>query len=319
MTDEKIPGQKYQSHQSQNRIKLIQKIKRYHEILYDLNEKLSIMINDHRTCELSILSQHSALQAKYLYYKHGEYVLRITTDIISKFKMILNICQSVYYLNFRLKENDYESTTPRINGSLTPGPHDDHMGDYDKEHNFYSVTENEQRKQYAVLKQVLRKKAQAFQKLPTLQKPSEPKTGNELNRNPVLSSIHPNGKPPVHIEIGQHTIKNTKKPPLETVKSLENGDDEADRVNNKVTPIEKEILREDLKEKLLRLDSNDSFIRETDSSSITSENDSVLCFIDDLEHESEMKNQALLNQHSLNNKTILPYTDSFQAQQDTNK
>jgi hypothetical protein len=85
------------------------------------------------------------------------------------------------------------------------------------------------------------------------------------------------------------------------------------------SPIEKEMQKENLKEKLLRLDSNDSFIRETDSSSITSENESVLAYIDDLEHENEMKNDQMLNQESLNGKTILPYTDSFQVQLDTNK
>ncbi len=85
------------------------------------------------------------------------------------------------------------------------------------------------------------------------------------------------------------------------------------------SPIEKEMHKENLKEKLLRLDSNDSFIRETDSSSITSENESVLAYIDDLEHENEMKNDQMLNQESLNGKTILPYTDSFQVQLDTNK
>ncbi len=123
------------------------------------------------------------------------------------------------------------------------------------------------------------------------------------------------------IEIGPHIIKNSKKPKLETLDSLENGQETmrnqelvSVEQNTKVSPIEKEIIKEDLKEKLLRIDSNDSFIRETDSSSITSENDSVLCFIDELEQENEIKKLE-----SLNNNTIIPYTDSFQVQQDTNK
>jgi hypothetical protein len=76
----------------------------------------------------------------------------------------------------------------------------------------------------------------------------------------------------------------------------------------------------------MRLDSMDSFIRETDSSSITSDNDSVLCYIDDLELEGvvtisdQTKQDSVMNEQiSLNNKTILPSTDSFQVQQDTNK
>jgi hypothetical protein len=140
-------------------------------------------------------------------------------------------------------------------------------------------------------------------------------TSNSIN--PKTSS----NVPLSGIEIGHHTIKHSKKPKLETLDSLENGHGPAKQqelavceATAKVSPIEKEVLKENLKEKLLRIDSSDSFIRETDSSSITSENDSVLCFIDELEQENEIKKLE-----SLNNNTIMPYTDSFQVQQDTNK
>ena len=161
-----------------NRLRLIQKIKRYHEVLYDLNEKLSLLINDPRTCEIKLLCQHSALQPKYLYYKHGEFVLRITTDIIAKFKMILNIAQSVYYLNYKLKENDFEPTTQRINGSLISANNE--ASEYDREINYYTVPEAEQRRQHQVLKEIPRKKAQAFQKLPTLAKIEPVKAANGI-------------------------------------------------------------------------------------------------------------------------------------------
>ena len=267
------------------RQKVIKKIKKYHEILYELNEKLSMLINDHRSCELQIMSPHSVLQAKYLYYKHGEYVLRLTTDIIAKFKMVINISQTVYYLNHKLKENDFGELIGQLDES-----------EYDKEVNFYSGPDNEVRKQYQVLKLLPRKKAQAFQKLPKITAESKQAPG-ELNRNQVLASIQPNVNKLVNgVEIGQYSIKNSKSKQVD--ETLEK---------------EKELVKEKLTQKLMRLDSNDSFIRETDSSSITSDNDSVLCFIDDLELEAEMKHE------SLNNKTILPFTDSFQVQQDTNK
>lgn len=171
----------------QNRLRLIQKIKRYHEILYDLNEKLSLLINDPRTCELKLLSQHSLLQSKYLYYKHGEFVLRITTDIIAKFKMILNISQSVYYLNYKLKENDFEPTTPRITGSLIAA---EAVNEYDREINYYSVPEIEQRKQHQVLKELPRKRAQAFQKLPTLPKVQEPTKANGIFQISIFRTLY---------------------------------------------------------------------------------------------------------------------------------
>lgn len=151
-------------------------------------------------------------------------------------------------------------------------------------------------------------------------------TETNLNKNTVLHPISTNTKPPKpknSVELGPYTLKHYKKPALETLISLENNGNETNRNQAVVvlepSPIEKEMQKENLKEKLLRLDSHDSFIRETDSSSITSENESVLAYIDDLEHENEMKNDQMLNQESLNGKTILPYTDSFQVQLDTNK
>ena len=146
-----------------------------------------------------------------------------------------------------------------------------------------------------------------------------------MNKNPILNSINSNSnnnKPPApaqsSIEIGPYTIKNSQKPKLETLDSLENGDQNRNKERISAKESQK-IQKEEIKEKLLRLESNDSFIRETDSSSITSENDSVLCYIDDLEHENYIRNAQIFNQDSLNNKTIQPYSDSFQMQQDTNK
>ena len=144
--------------QQQQKQTILEKLERYHGILHELNEKLMLLINDHKRCDIKLLSPHSALQAKFLYYKHGEFVLRLTTDIISKFQMILNICQTVYYLNFKLKEND-----------LTVNYYDQsEEGDYDREFNYYTCSREESKKQQAVLKILPRKKMQAFQRLPKI-------------------------------------------------------------------------------------------------------------------------------------------------------
>lgn len=148
---------------SEYRLRMIEKVKKYHEILYELNEKLLILINDHKQEDLKLLSPHSNLQPKYLYFKQGEYVLRLTTDIICKFQMVLNICQTVYYLHAKLKENDFRGSTvySKLEG------YSEHC-EYDQEFTFYSCPKIELKKQYAVLKLLPRKKIHAFQKLPKL-------------------------------------------------------------------------------------------------------------------------------------------------------
>lgn len=155
----------FKASDQQNRQKMIEKVKNYHEILYELNEKIQTLINERKKCDMKLLSPHSALQSKYLYFKNGEYVLRLTTDIISKFQMILNLCQTVTYLQFKLKKNDFH-----VSNAYGCSKIEDYSEDreYDREFNFYSCPQNEVRKQYAVLKLIPRKKAQAFQKLPKL-------------------------------------------------------------------------------------------------------------------------------------------------------
>jgi hypothetical protein len=158
------------------RHKMIQKVKKYHEILYELNEKLMQLINDRKESDVKLLSPHSGLQAKYIYFKQGEYVLRLTTDIICKFQMILNICQTVFYLHSKLAENDFSGFT--VYSKL-----DDYSEDfeYDREFNYYSCPKNELKKQYAILKLMPRKKMQAFQKLPKIINETRAKSRNFLS------------------------------------------------------------------------------------------------------------------------------------------
>lgn len=166
----------YPPQYQQRRQRLLKKLDRYHDILHGLSEKLMLLINDHKRCDLKLLSPHSALQAKYLYYKHGEYILRLTTDIITKFQMILNICQTVYYLNYKLKESNLGQTMD--SEYIAEG------AESDREFNYYACSKDELKQQHAVLKIIPRKKMQAFQKLP--------KIANDTpsNSNGKLRMIH---------------------------------------------------------------------------------------------------------------------------------
>ena len=175
----------FKANDQQNRQKMIEKVKNYHEILYELNEKIQTLINERKKCDMKLLSPHSALQAKYLYFKNGEYVLRLTTDIISKFQMILNICQTVTYLHFKLKENDFHGSNAYGCSKIEDYSED---CEYDREFNFYSCPQNEVRKQYAVLKLIPRKKAQAFQKLPKILN-TDSSLGNYLRLTFIYQNI----------------------------------------------------------------------------------------------------------------------------------
>lgn len=75
------------------------RLSKYHQKLLDLNEKLNILINDQSSCELKLLSSHSALSEKYEFYKHGEYLLRLTPDIVYKMRVILKLSEKSFYLS----------------------------------------------------------------------------------------------------------------------------------------------------------------------------------------------------------------------------
>jgi hypothetical protein len=85
------------------------RLRKYHQKLYDLNEKLFVLINDPTNCDIKMLSFNSNLPIKYEYYKHGEYILRLTGDIIYKMRQCLKLSEKYYQLNFKLNGEDFVS------------------------------------------------------------------------------------------------------------------------------------------------------------------------------------------------------------------
>jgi hypothetical protein len=108
------------------------RLRKYHQKLYDLNEKLFVLINDPTNCDLKMLSFNSNLPIKYEYYKHGEYILRLTGDIIYKMRHCLKLSEKYYQLNFKLNGDDFVSylnesniTYPQSQSTLSSYPYID--------------------------------------------------------------------------------------------------------------------------------------------------------------------------------------------------
>ena len=237
------------------KLKIAKKLRNYHEKIYTLNETLSVLINDSKSSDISLLSKHSILPVKFDYFKHGEFVLRLTIDIVKKFRLILNLCQKAYYLNFKLNDNNMDATI-RLNAILDSSDYED---DYDDENdeiaNHSSKLDNEIKRDTAVLKAIQRKKANPSQKLPTIHSKSNINTNNNNNNN-NKNKLTPN-------EGEQRKLPHIEAKPAESE-------------------------REKIIKNLTKQDSIESFIRETDTSSIMSENEDSLTYYplnDDEYHE----------------------------------
>ena len=140
--------------------KVARKLRHYHEKIYNLNETLSVLINDTKNSDIKLLSKQSILPVKYEYFKHGEFVLRLTNDIVKKFTQILNYCQKAYYLNHKLNSGNLDSAM-RLNNLLE-------SSDEEQEQDHTSKLDNEIKRDTSVLKSIQRKKTNLFQKLPTI-------------------------------------------------------------------------------------------------------------------------------------------------------
>lgn len=77
-------------------VKMFNRLRKYHRKLFDLNEKLNILVNDHTNCDLKLLSYHSSLPSKYDFYKHGEYLLRLLPDIVYKIRITIKLCEKFF-------------------------------------------------------------------------------------------------------------------------------------------------------------------------------------------------------------------------------
>lgn len=79
--------------------KNLKRLNKYHHILYELNEKVLLLLNDKINSDLKLLSNHTKLPQKYEFYKCGEFIMRLVPDIIYKIKIILKLCQKCYELS----------------------------------------------------------------------------------------------------------------------------------------------------------------------------------------------------------------------------
>ena len=88
--------------------KNLKRLNKYHQILYELNEKVLLLLNDKDNSDLKLLSNQTKLGQKYDFYKCGEYVLRLIPDIVYKMKLILKLCQKCYELSDKFNLNSNE-------------------------------------------------------------------------------------------------------------------------------------------------------------------------------------------------------------------
>ena len=74
--------------------------------ILDLNEKLSILLNDETTSDLKLLSNHSMLPTSKCHKcKYGEFLLRFTIDVEYKLKFLIKLCEKNYELFYVLFNN----------------------------------------------------------------------------------------------------------------------------------------------------------------------------------------------------------------------
>lgn len=89
------------------------RLNRFHNVIYDLNRKISILLYDDTNSDLNIFSVESKLPSKYEFFKHGEYLVRLIPDILYKIRLILKISQVCFdmtckKLNFKSNRHSEE-------------------------------------------------------------------------------------------------------------------------------------------------------------------------------------------------------------------
>lgn len=146
------------------KLAIARKLRHYHEKIYTLNQNLSSLINDTKLTDLKLLSKHSILPVKYDFFKHGEFVLRFTLDIVRKFRLILNMCQKVFYLHEKLNESSSSlETFLRLNQIL-----DETASSEEDDEDSLTKLDHEIKRDTSILKRIQRKKPNMHQKLPML-------------------------------------------------------------------------------------------------------------------------------------------------------
>jgi hypothetical protein len=77
------------------------RLNRFHNVIYDLNRKISILLYDDTHSDTNIFSVESKLTSKYEFFRHGEYLVRLIPDILYKIRLILKISQACFEITCR--------------------------------------------------------------------------------------------------------------------------------------------------------------------------------------------------------------------------
>ena len=265
-----IPNLNNDDLDSKTKMKYIQLLSKYNRKLYDLNENLNVLLNDQTSCDLKLLSADSNLPSKYE-YKNGEYVMRLTNDILVKIRYLLSLCESVYKINFKLNGNFNpiklnKMANENFKSSL------DSINDLDS----FKVEQLEMSEEDPkLLKQALRKKAKNIQ-LPKLVQRVDTKTANLKGSNSKISNTKDDdvgNERATYNKVNDNIeqSKNQKQPiPSETPQLTTNKTNK----DQNLIDLQKNI---NIK-KLTKQDSNDSFIQDTDCSSILSDSESTIYY-----------------------------------------
>ena len=269
------------------KMKCLHLLNKYNHKLQDLNANLNTLVNDQVNCDLKLLSGDSSLPSKYE-YKNGEYVMRLTTDVIHKIRLLLAICEKVYKINFKLTGTFNPIRMAKMskynldeNAKNSVDLHDDKA---DIGNEFFDFDDGSQ-----ILKQILRKKAKTVQ-LPKLLQRVDTKTANlkvansklsnnitdetdigpfnmanEANNN-ISERLQPKQQQQQTLQQHEPVISNTPQPTN-------------NKPANNVTNVNQQSIdvQTNIK-KLSKQDSSDSFIQDTDCSSIISDSESMVYY-----------------------------------------
>jgi hypothetical protein len=259
--------------------------------LYDLNEKLEVLLNDASNCDTKLLSSNSQLPLKFEHFKHGEFILRLTNDLIIKIRLILILSERFFNLNFKLNGNISYFQSPNTNLSITKKEADlinamsklnNHINNIEDEleddfldlDNFDSDNNNydDEHSSCSVLKTITRVKHQqklAHQKLPKINQ----KQTNQNNNVESNSKNKDDNNEYYYRPINKEELNNNNnlnKGTLATTAALTNLAN-TNSNSTSTNPTTNNLM-------LVKQDTNDSFIQDTDCSSILSEDDSVVYY-----------------------------------------
>jgi hypothetical protein len=270
--------------------------------LYDLNEKLEILFNDPSNCDLKLLSNSSLLPPKYDFYKHGEFVLRLITDLVAKMRMVLLLSEKFFHLHIRFNSITFNGDSAQLhneelinylddliitnNGSNLVDEFLNNNAELDTNKmdsllEIDSSNSNSNSSSNNILKSIARKKAIPQQHVTNNQSQKLPK----INTKPGVNNAAPQKMNMMNLlETNSVTSKQDH---LEAANLYDKDDtiyymnsnlknkEDTKQINQSVVPTNNQPVVSLPPPQLMKQDTNDSFIQDTDCSSILSEDSTI--------------------------------------------